>query len=139
MIKELIRDEEILGTPCEPATAEDASVAQDLLDTLASLDDAACLAANQIGVTKALFAYTDESETAHVMYNPKVLFGLGAQKLQESCMTRDGMAKVTRFIKIKVTFDELVDGELKSRKRDFVGWEAQMIQHMVDHCAGKLV
>ena len=139
MIKELVTDEAILSTPCAAATADDAELAQDLIDTMNANEDAVCLAANQIGVTKALFAYTDESETAHVMYNPKVLFGLGAQKLQESCMTRDGMAKVTRFIKIKVTFDELVEGELKSRKRDFVGWEAQMIQHMVDHCAGKLV
>lgn len=50
MIKELVTDEAILSQPCETATAEDAAVAQDLLDTLASLDEAACLAANQIGV-----------------------------------------------------------------------------------------
>ena len=41
--------------------------------------------------------------------------------------------------KIKVTYDELVDGELKHRKRDFTDWTAQMIQHMIDHCNGKLV
>lgn len=139
MIKELVTDESVLTTPCEPATADDADVAQDLLDTLASLEDAACLAANQIGVTHALFAYTDESETAHVMYNPKVLFGLGAQKVVESCLTHEGTTKVTRYIKCKVSYDELVDGALKHRKKDFIGWEAQMIQHMADHCAGKLI
>ena len=37
MIKELVTDEAILSQPCEPATAEDAAVAQDLLDTLASV------------------------------------------------------------------------------------------------------
>ena len=52
MIKELVHDEAILSTPCEPATAEDAALATDLVDTLASIDDAVCLAANQIGVTK---------------------------------------------------------------------------------------
>ena len=46
---------------------------------------------------------------------------------------------MTRFAKIKVSFDELVDGALRPRRRDYVGWTAQMIQHMVDHCKGKLV
>ena len=55
-IKELVHDEAVLSTPCEKATAEDAQVAQDLLDTMASLDEAACLHANQIGVTHNLFA-----------------------------------------------------------------------------------
>ena len=59
MIKELVKDEALLSKPCEAATADDADVAQDLLDTLASLEDAACLAANQIGVTKSIVAYLD--------------------------------------------------------------------------------
>ena len=41
-IKEFTTDEALLSTPCEKATAEDAAVAQDLLDTLASLEGAAC-------------------------------------------------------------------------------------------------
>lgn len=139
MIKELVRDEEILSSPCEPATAADVDVAQDLVDTLLSIEDAACLAANQIGVAKAIIALADEEGNAHVMYNPKVLFGMGAYKAEESCLTHEGTVKVTRFAKIKVSYDELVDGELKSRKRDFVEWGAQLIQHMCDHCKGKLV
>ena len=83
-IKELVHDEAILSTPCEPATAEDAALAADLVDTLASIDDAVCLAANQIGVTKAVVAYQDDSGNAHVMYNPKVLAGFGAAKVEES-------------------------------------------------------
>ena len=47
MIKELVTDEALLSTPCEPATAEDIAVATDLTDTLASLENAGCLAANQ--------------------------------------------------------------------------------------------
>ena len=61
-IKEFTTDEALLSTPCEKATAEDAAVAQDLLDTLASLEGAACIHANQIGVTKSLFAYLDEND-----------------------------------------------------------------------------
>lgn len=139
MIKELVHDDAILSQPCEPATAEDASVAQDLIDTLASIDDAVCLAANQIGVTKAVIVYQDDDGANHVMYNPKMLLGLGAFKCDERCLSHDEAVKVTRFIKIKVNYDELVDGELKHRRADFTDWEAQMIQHMIDHCNGKLV
>jgi peptide deformylase len=139
MIRELVTDEAILTQVCEPATAEDADLAQDLIETASSLDDCSCLAANQIGVTKAVVVYFDDDEEAHVMYNPKLLMGIRAQKMVESCMTHEEPSKVTRYAKIKVTYDELVDGALKHRKRDFVGWEAQMIQHMIDHCNGKLV
>lgn len=139
MIKELVTDEAILSTPCEPATAADADLAQDLIDTLASLDDAACLAANQIGVAKAVVVYQDDDNQPHVMYNPKVLMGLGGQKVVEECLTHPEPSRVTRFAKVKVSYDELVDGALKPRRRDFSGWTGQMIQHMADHCKGKLV
>ena len=139
MIRELVKDEAVLSVPCEPATAEDADVAQDLVDTLTSLADASCLAANQIGVTKAVVAYLDEKERPHVLFNPKILFGMGAYKVQEGCLTRDEPSEAKRFVKVKVAYDELVDGKLKPRKRDFQEFEAQAIQHMVDHCKGKLV
>ena len=112
MIKELVKDEALLSKPCEAATADDADVAQDLLDTLASLEDAACLAANQIGVTKSIVAYLDENDEAHVMYNPVLKLALGAFKTTEGCLTRDEESKVTRFDRIKVAYDELVAGAL---------------------------
>ena len=139
MIKELVTDEAVLSIPCEPATVEDAEVAQDLIDTMNAHEDAVCLAANQIGVTKSVAVYKGEDEEDHVLYNPRLLMGLGPQKLVESCMTHEGESRVTRFVKAKVAYDELVDGQLKPRKKDFLGWEAQMIQHMIDHCKGKLV
>ena len=139
MIKELVTDEAILSQPCETATAEDAAVAQDLLDTLASLDEAACLAANQIGVAKAVIVYHDENEQPHVMYNPVLKQALGAYKTIEGCLTLESESKVTRYERVKVVYDELVDGALVSRKRNFTGWTAELIQHMIDHCKGKLV
>ena len=139
MIKDLVTDEAILSTPCEPATAEDAPVAQDLADTLASIEDAACLAANQIGVTKALFVYQDDAGEVHAMYNPKILMALGGAKVAESCLTHEEPSTVTRFAKIKVAYEELAEGELQPRKQDFTDWTAQIIQHMIDHCKGKLV
>ena len=61
MIKELCKDEAILSKRCERATAQDAPVAQDLVDTMHSLEDCGCLAANQIGVTKAVVVFQDDS------------------------------------------------------------------------------
>ena len=39
------------------------------------------------------------------MYNPKILMGLGPQRLTESCLTHEGEPKVTRFVKVKVSYD----------------------------------
>ena len=83
MIKELVKDEAILSQPCDAATAKDAQVAQDLLDTLASLDNAACLAANQIGVSKCIVAYLDEKRPASCHVNPTLKLALGAFKAEE--------------------------------------------------------
>ncbi len=139
MIKELVKDEAVLSQRCAKATPEDAGIAQDLIDTVLTLEDGACLAANQIGVTKAVVVYLDDDREPHVMYNPRLMLGLGAGKTIEGCLTRDEPSKVTRYSKIKVSYDELVDGAFKARKRDYTGWTAQMIQHMIDHCNGKLV
>lgn len=139
MIKELVHDETLLSRPCAAATAQDADVAQDLLDTLVSIDSTACLAANQIGAEKAIVAYLDEKENPQVMYNPKLLLGLGAFKTEEGCLTRDEVSVVTRYQRIKVAYDEMVDGALVPRKKDLTDWTAQIVQHMIDHCKGKLV
>lgn len=139
MVRDIIQDEEILSKPCEPATAADAEVARDLIDTMAAHEDAACIAANQIGVTKAIVAYHDDRGKAHVLYNPRVLMGMNARPTYEECLSRTEPSLVKRFDRIRVQFDELVDGKLVSRRRDYRGWVAQMIQHMVDHCEGKLV
>lgn len=139
MQKEIVRDVEILSKPCDAVTAEDAELVQDLLDTLEAQEDAACIAANQIGVTKRAGAYLDDAGEAHVLLNPTMKRALYPIRTVEECISLDGESKVTRYGKIHVIYDEIVDGELVSRKRDFQGNEAQAIQHMIDHCKGKLV
>lgn len=139
MIRELVRDEGLLSTPCEAATAEDADLAQDLLDTLASIDDAACLAANQIGVAKAVIVYRDDKDRVHVMFNPVMKRALHAGRVEEGCLTREGTSKVTRYDQATFAYQELVDGMLVPRKKECRGWTAQILQHMIDHCKGKLI
>lgn len=139
VIRELVTDEELLATPCEVATADDADVAQDLMDTLESIEDAACLAANQIGVTKAVIVYKDDKDRAHVMFNPAMKRALRPARTEEGCLTREGVTKVTRFDQATFTYQELVDGTLIPRKKECRGWTAQILQHMIDHCKGKLI
>ena len=139
MIKELVTDEELLATPCEPATADDAELARDLLDTLESIEDAACLAANQIGVAKSVIAYKNEKDRSHVMFNPAMKRALRPSRMEEGCLTREGTVKVTRFDQATFTYQELVDGVLIPRKKECRGWTAQILQHMIDHCNGKPV
>lgn len=139
MIKELVTDEALLSTPCEAATADDAELAQDLLDTLESIEDGACLAANQIGVAKAVIAYRDDKDRMHVMFNPSMKRALRPVRMEEGCLTREDTSKVTRFDQATFHYQELADGVLVPRKKECRGWTAQILQHMIDHCNGKLV
>lgn len=138
MIKELIHDEAFLQQVAEPATADDAEVAQDLVDTMKSLEDCACLAANQIGVNKAVVAYEQKGHV-YVMYNPKIMAGMKPFKATEGCLSLESVSSVKRFQTVRVSFQELVGEQLVPRTRTFQGWTAQCVQHVIDHCEGKLV
>ena len=135
----LLHDKILEQASNDETSLDDAQVADDLVETLTSMDGAACLAANQIGATTCIIAYLDDDDQPHVMYNPRLLQALGAFKAVEGCLSLEADSKVTRFDRIKVGYSELVDGELKPRKKDFNGWTAQIIQHGIDHCKGKLV
>lgn len=138
MIKDIVKDEEFLSQPAEAATTEDAGVVRDLLDTLGSLDDCACLAANQIGVNKAIIAF-EGSKGLQVMLNPKIVASMAPYTASEGCLSLDRATEVRRFQMIRVKFDALVNGKLESRVRKYSGWVAGAVQHGIDHCAGKLV
>ena len=141
MIKELVCDPAILSISCEKAQAEDEPIANDLVETLQSIEDAACLAANQIGETKRIIAFKDENDTIHVMYNPSINQALRPAKLPEECLSlpNDDPKIVRRFDWVRIEYDQLINGELVTKKRTFEGWTAEIIQHMIDHCNGKLV
>ena len=139
MIREVITDEEILSKECEPATAEDAPIAQDLVDTLLASDEAACLAANQIGETKAIVAFLNSANKPVVLYNPKLIQTLKPFNAVEECLSHEGPTAVQRYKWIRVSYDELVDGKLVPRKKKYEDWTAELVQHMIDHCNGVLI
>ena len=141
MIKELVTDTAILSIPCEKATAADEPIAKDLVETLESMEDAACLAANQIGETKRIIAFKDDQDKIHVMYNPSLNQALRPAKLPEECLSLPdaGPQMVRRFDWVRIEFDQLIDGALVTKKCNYEGWTAEIIQHMIDHCNGKLI
>ena len=138
MIKEIVKDREFLSKPAEEATAADTQVIEDLRDTLVSLEDAVCLAANQIGSTKAVIAYRDGDRIA-VMLNPKIKRGAQPYKTQESCLSLEDLSEVRRFQMVTVAYQVLAGENLVSRTKRLSGWTAEVVQHAIDHCAGKLV
>ena len=67
MVREICKDEAFLAQKAEPATADDFSVAQDLLDTLAAHKDGCVgMAANMIGVNKRIIAFDNELSLIHI-------------------------------------------------------------------------
>lgn len=139
MIKELVTDEEFLQKASEPATAEDAQIAQDLVDTMVSLSDScACLAANQIGELKSIIAY-DNNGKVYTMYNPRIKQAIGPYTAMEGCMSLGYDSPAKRYKRITVEFEQLENGELVARSRKLADWTAQIVQHAIDHCNGVLV
>jgi peptide deformylase len=141
MVKELMHDPIFLAGKSEPATKDDLSVAQDLLDTLiAHREGCVGMAANMIGVRKRIIAFLDESgrtPTYTVMLNPEIVAKSGIYETEEGCLSLLGNpCKCKRYRTIKVKCQTL---ELKTHIKNFTGWTAQIIQHEIDHCNGILI
>ena len=137
MIKQIVTDPEQLSIPAKPATEADAQVGEDLIDTMRVVD-AASLAANQIGSDKAVIAYSDNGRT-FVLSNPKLVSGIQRFIATEQCVSIEEPSVVERFKMIRVSYQALVGNRLEPRTRKFTGWAAQVVQHAIDHCEGKLV
>ena len=141
MIKELMHDPIFLAGKSEVSTKEDLQVAQDLLDTLmAQRESCVGMAANMIGVKKRIIAFLDESgraPTYTVMLNPEIVAKSGIYETEEGCLSLLGNPrKCKRYRTIKLKYQTL---ELKIHTKNFTGWTAQIIQHEVDHCNGRLI
>ena len=137
MVREVIHDPILLARKSVPATREDLTVAQDLLDTLTANKDACVgMAANMIGVCKRIIVFDNEGSYM-TMLNPEILKASGAYETEEGCLSLlGGPRKTKRFRKIKVQYQNL---QMQTRIKTFEGWTAQIIQHEIDHCDGILI
>lgn len=141
MIKELMHDPIFLAGKSEEATAGDAQVARDLVDTLISHRESCVgMAANMIGVRKRIIAFLDESGKATVytvMFNPEIIKAEGEYETEEGCLSLlGGPRKCKRYKSIKVRYQT---ADMKTRIKSYTGWTAEIIQHEVDHCDGVLI
>ena len=136
MIQPIMKDPIFLARKAIPATAEDAAVAQDLLDTLAAHKDGCVgMAANMIGVSKAIIAVDNEG-TYLLMYNPVIMKKADPFQTEEGCLSLPGTRPTKRWKSIKVQYQ---NENFQTRIKTFTGWTAQIIQHEIDHLNGVLI
>ena len=137
MIKEIIHDPIFLSGKSQTATAEDLQVAEDLLDTLtANKDKCVGMAANMIGVRKAIIVFDNDGEYM-TMLNPEIIKMSGPYETEEGCLSLIGEPKkCKRYKTIKVKWQTK---DFETRIKTFSGFSAQIIQHEIDHCNGILI
>ena len=136
MIREICKDEAFLAQKAEPATAQDLSVAQDLLETLiAHKEGCVGMAANMIGVNKRIIVFDNEGEYT-LMFNPVIVRESGPYEAQEGCLSLTGTRHTKRFQTIKVQWQ---NEKFQTRRKTFTGWTAEIIQHEIDHCEGIII
>ena len=136
MVREIMRDEAFLKQPSAPATAADAPIADDLLDTLkANAGRCVGMAANMIGEAKRIIVFEDAGGYAE-MFNPQLLKKSGPFEAEEGCLSLLGVRKTRRYREIKVQWQTR---EMKARVKNFSGFTAQIIQHEIDHLDGIII
>lgn len=136
MIKPIMTNQAFLSRPSEPATADDAQTAHDLLDTLAAHShECMGMAANMIGIPKRIIAFDDEG-APRIMYNPEIVSRAGSYETEEGCLSLDGRRPATRYRTIKVRYE---DADFRPKTKTYTGWTAQIIQHEIDHCEGIII
>lgn len=136
MIKEIVHDPVFLAQKSEPATQDDAQIAQDLLDTLeAHRSECVGLAANMIGEKKNIIV-VDNNGRDLLMYNPVIIKATAEYTATEGCLSLSGARQCRRYQSIIVRYR---DADFKPQVKPFRGWTAEIIQHEIDHCSGILI
>lgn len=136
MVREIIHDPVFLAQPSSPATEADLQIAEDLADTLrAHLDRCVGMAANMIGQRKRIIAIA-KGPMVIAMLNPKILSRSGEYESEEGCLSLEGTRKTKRYRSIRLKWQDL---RMQEHIGTLDGFQAQIVQHEIDHCDGKLI
>jgi len=137
MVREIVRDTLFLQQKSEPATRDDRGVVTDLADTLlANADRCVGLAANMIGYNKTILAAVLGGKIT-VMINPVITDRSAAEyETEEGCLSLSGVRKVKRS---KIITVEYLDKSFKKKKATYRDFDAEIIQHEIDHFSGILI
>ncbi len=137
MVREIVTDVLFLKHKSEPATKDDMQIARDLLDTvIANEERCVGMAANMIGERKTILTAYIGNEYI-IMINP-VIVDKSKQfyETMESCLSLTGERPTKRYNVITV---EYYDKKWKKKKQTFREFEAQIIQHEMDHFEGIII
>lgn len=137
MIKDIVTNPLILSRKSEKASKADIQTAIDLFDTvIAHSDHCVGMAANMIGVHKTILVALINNQY-QIMINPKVISkSKDSYEIEEGCLSLLGTRKAVRFKFITI---EYLDKNFKKCKNTFHDFEAQIIQHEMDHFQGILI
>ena len=136
MIREIVHDPVFLAQPSAPATEADLPIAMDLIDTLkANLDRCVGMAANMIGKKKRIIVMA-KGPIAVAMINPVILSASGEYETEEGCLSLEGVRKTKRYRSIRLKWQDM---QMKEHVGTLDGFQAQIVQHEIDHCDGKLI
>ncbi|WP_024860631.1 peptide deformylase [Ruminococcus flavefaciens] len=137
MVKDIVKDEAVLSIKSEPATKADMQVVRDLLDTVKANEERCVgMAANMIGVHKTILVALIRDEYI-AMINPKIVDkSKETYDTEEGCLSLSGVRPVTRHRIITV---EYMDKKFKRRRDIFRDFEAEIIQHEIDHFSGIII
>lgn len=108
-----------------------------MLDTIeANAERCVGMAANMIGVRKTILVAQIGKEYL-IMVNPKIVdHSKQYYDVEESCLSLTGRRPAKRYPIIAV---EYLDKKFKKKRQTFRDFEAQIIQHEMDHFEGILI
>lgn len=124
---------------------------EDLREILEKSENGAGLAAPQIGISKSFLGIKNK-EGVKILINPKLEASFG-DKIYPKIVSEDGVeddflegclsfpdlyGTVKRYLKIKVSWEEIRDNRLEMRNEILEGFEAIVWQHEKDHLDGIL-
>lgn len=138
MVREIVKDKSFLSIPSTPCTEEDLFLHDDLVDTLEFHKDACVgMAANMIGFQKQAIVFRAEDDSAVVMFNPKIIgTGIDTYTAEEGCLSLKGIRKTRRYKEIDVLY---CNKRFRQKTMHLEGFQAQIVQHEMDHLSGILI
>ncbi len=136
MIKPINKDVEILRKKSTTASKKDLQTASDLIDTLkAHQNSCVGMAANMIGINKRIIACFFGPFPV-LMINPEITKKFGPYTAEEGCLSLEGKRVAKRFKHIEVTY---LDENFAKQQQKLDDFNAQIVQHEIDHCNGILI
>ena len=123
-----------------------------LREELTKGENAAGLAAVQLGIAKRFFGIKRSDKKVEIYVNPKIIKTFGERVFPkmvdkdnkeddflEGCLSvPDFFGTVKRYFKIEIQWKELRGEKFISKRKELSGFEAIVWQHEYDHLEGKL-